>query len=382
MITIGSNFRQISFKITFFLTFSVFINVDCNNAKTDILRQTKFPSCKACRVFVNSFITEIENTAKGKFEGGDAAWEEEKLGSYSKSEVRLVEIQENVCLNIVEGQNQCYSLNEEHDLLIEEWWFTKQDDEPDLFKYLCIDTLKQCCPNFHYGLDCLPCIGYPDKICNNNGKCKGAGTRKGNGKCSCDEGYDGENCDVCSKTYYESYRGDSKLLCSKCHISCNDSCTKAGSIGCDHCANGWIKDPEKGCLDLNECADDKPVCKQSQFCVNTDGSYKCLECDRACMGCTGDGPDMCIKCTKGYVKVSNLCLDSKKEKIKMHVYLTRYLTYIGLCIATCVILHRNVMLAAIIGLCVAVYISVSEYILRTPATPDMMDFVKSIQLNN
>jgi hypothetical protein len=31
----------------------------------------------------------MERTARGKFEGGDAAWEEERLGSYSRSEVRL-----------------------------------------------------------------------------------------------------------------------------------------------------------------------------------------------------------------------------------------------------------------------------------------------------
>ena len=32
------------------------------------------------------------------------------------------------------------------------------------------------------------------QICSGNGKCKGDGTRKGNGKCACDSGYGGETC--------------------------------------------------------------------------------------------------------------------------------------------------------------------------------------------
>jgi hypothetical protein len=48
----------------------------------------------------------MERTARGKFEGGDAAWEEERLGSYSRSEVRLVEIQEKLCSGIERGKDQ------------------------------------------------------------------------------------------------------------------------------------------------------------------------------------------------------------------------------------------------------------------------------------
>ena len=32
------------------------------------------------------------------------------------------------------------------------------------------------------------------QICSGNGKCKGEGTRKGNGKCACDTGYGGDTC--------------------------------------------------------------------------------------------------------------------------------------------------------------------------------------------
>ena len=48
----------------------------------------------------------MARTARGKFEGGDADWEEKKLRSYSNSEVRLVEIQEKLCTDVKKGENQ------------------------------------------------------------------------------------------------------------------------------------------------------------------------------------------------------------------------------------------------------------------------------------
>lgn len=50
----------------------------------------------------------ITRTARGKFEGGDADWEEKKLRSYGNSEVRLVEIQEKLCSDVSRGQDQVY----------------------------------------------------------------------------------------------------------------------------------------------------------------------------------------------------------------------------------------------------------------------------------
>lgn len=173
----------------------------------------------------------MDKTSKGKFEGGDVSWEEEKLGSYSQSEVRLVETQELVCADVEEGKDQCYAFNEQYDSIIEDWWFNYQLKEENLFQFLCIDNIKICCPDLHYGPNCLPCLGYPDQVCSNNGKCKGSGTRKGNGKCSCDTEYDGEKCDQCASNYYESYRDNNKLLCSKCHVSCEGQCAKEGPTG-------------------------------------------------------------------------------------------------------------------------------------------------------
>lgn len=70
----------------------------------------------------------MEKTERGKHEGGDAAWEEQRLGSYKRSEVRLVDIQEGLCNDIVVGQDQCHALAETNEHLIEEWWFKEQED--------------------------------------------------------------------------------------------------------------------------------------------------------------------------------------------------------------------------------------------------------------
>lgn len=110
------------------------------------------------------------------------------------------------------------------------------------------------------------------------GVCKGNGTRKGNGKCSCDNGYAGETCNECADEYYESFRDETKLLCSLCHEACDTSgCTSAGPKGCRVCKTGWTMLPEEGgCTDIDECGNEKHTCTENQFCVNTQGSYSCL----------------------------------------------------------------------------------------------------------
>ena len=78
---------------------------------------------------------------------------------------------------------------------------------------------------------CTPCQGYPSKICNGNGDCSGEGTKYGTGECKCFDGYDGEDCSICAKNYYASYKDENKLLCSKCHPACDGECTGPGSNG-------------------------------------------------------------------------------------------------------------------------------------------------------
>lgn len=74
---------------------------------------------------------------------------------------------------------------------------------------------------------------------------------------------------------------------------------------------------------------------------------------------------MCKTCAEGYELRDGMCTDTSSEKRNQYVTFTRYLTYLGLCIATCIVLQSSTWLAALVGLAVAVYISVSEYWLNT-----------------
>jgi protein disulfide-isomerase len=139
-----------------------------------------------------------------------------------------------------------------------------------------------CCPKGHFGPECTACSLYPGGICNGNGKCTGDGTRTGDGACVCDRGYKGSLCDSCIGGYYESFRDAKNLMCSPCFIACKDTCSGPGPKGCTDCLPGWDPSDEYGCHDINECAEFTGACRTNEFCVNTEGSYSCLECDRAC----------------------------------------------------------------------------------------------------
>lgn len=120
-------------------------NFGTKDEKLKAQKQQRFPPCKSCTIFVESFkkvswrifkkkflsyqihFQGLEKTQRGKHGGGDADWEEKKLGSYKTSEVRLVEIQEQLCTDITRGEQQCQNLAEEHENEIETWW--KQQEE-------------------------------------------------------------------------------------------------------------------------------------------------------------------------------------------------------------------------------------------------------------
>jgi len=50
----------------------------------------------------------LKRTSRGKHEGGDAYWEENRLTNYADSEIRLVEIQESLCHEISAGKDQVF----------------------------------------------------------------------------------------------------------------------------------------------------------------------------------------------------------------------------------------------------------------------------------
>lgn len=322
------------------------------------------PPCQVCRILVNSFQKGFEATARGKHEGGNTGWEESRLGNYADSEIRLVEIQEKLCSDSTRAQTQCQALVEEYESVLEDWWFHKRRENPDLHEFLCINFLKVCCPDNHYGPDCKPCSNGTEKPCSGHGHCKGSGTRKGSGKCKCDEGYKGEHCEMCNVGYYTETMSEGKIECLKCDKSCRGHCREGGPRGCEVCQDGYQHIPDMGCVDINECLElEGDPCKGNSFCANTEGSYTCIECDKACNGCHGDGPDFCLECAKGFIKEKGVCIEKAVQDRTLHAELARYSTYLGLSIATCIIFRRNILVASVIGVLVATYIGLSEYTL-------------------
>jgi len=349
-------------------------------------KEASLPPCGACTNLVSSFEAGMERTKNFKTEGGDMAWEEKKKQSYSTSEVRLAEITEELCRDVGRGETQCHQQAGEWEEQLEQWWGQAPDSRGPLRQWLCVDHLKVCCPSDHFGPECQACsvLGLGGKVCGGNGKCKGSGTRKGNGKCSCTKEYSGERCDQCSGGHYQSFRDEAKLLCSPCHKACEGFCSGSGPKSCTKCRKGYDMNTEHGCLDVDECQQEAP-CDKNKFCVNTDGAHKCHSCDKGCSGCDGDGPDNCVECAEGYQRGKNdVCITDKAAGRIFTIDNTRYFTYAGLVIATCIIFHKNWLVASLVGGVVAVYISATEYYLANNTmngdlqpTPGTLDAIQA-----
>ncbi|OCT85886.1 protein disulfide isomerase CRELD1 [Xenopus laevis] len=265
---------------------------------------SKQQPCQTCQNLVNNVMKGIEKTAGLNFGGGNTAWEEKKLSKYEISETRLVEVTETACDKSDFDCNKMLEHNEEH---LETWWFKKQKEHPDLFQWLCMDTLRLCCPKGRFGSDCLSCPGGTEKPCSGYGECNGDGTRFGTGMCDCYPSYGGPVCMDCAVGYYEAARNESHLVCSECYRACS-KCFGPGEDQCVLCKKGWLLHDRK-CIDIDECGTEKDHCKSNQFCFNTEGSYECRECDKSCIGCMGSGPARCKKCNKGYYRDGVKCLD-------------------------------------------------------------------------
>lgn len=329
----------------------------------------KLPPCAACTNLVNSFEVGLERTKRGKFEGGDTAWEEKTQPRYATSEVRFVEITDELCKGVERGEAQCHSNHNEWEEKLEEWWRLDADTRVGLKEWLCVEKLQACCQPDHFGPTCTPCSlkGANGVVCSGNGKCKGSGTRKGNGKCSCDSGYTGEVCNTCNTGYYESFKDETKILCSECHKSCNGPCSGPGPKACAKCGDGYTMHTEHGCMDIDECVVSTP-CTKDKFCVNTDGRFRCVACDKSCNGCDSDGPDNCKECAEGYSENKDgVCISDVTQGRILNINNTRFFTYAGLVVATCIIFHKNWLIASVLGAVVASYISFTEYYIANNA---------------
>ncbi|XP_042310208.1 protein disulfide isomerase CRELD1 [Sceloporus undulatus] len=260
--------------------------------------------CQTCRDLASNFHKGLERTQRENFGGGNTAWEEEKLAKYANSETRLLEVLEAVCATSDFACHQLLEQSEEH---VERWWFHEQQQHPDFSQWLCMDALKLCCPPGTYGPDCHTCPGGAQKPCSGYGQCDGDGTRGGTGLCMCQTGYGGPFCSECGDGYYEAARNDSHLVCAECYRACG-RCSGPEDSSCLRCKRGWMLH-DRRCIDIDECGTDMAHCRSNQFCINTEGSYECRDCAKACIGCMGAGPSRCKKCNKGYQRDGVKCLD-------------------------------------------------------------------------
>lgn len=211
------------------------------------------------------------------FGGGDTSWEEKRGITYENSETRLLEALEDVC-----GKDfGCAQIIEDNEEEIEEYFFNiatknksskKERDsmfsdeqiyDSPLFKFLCLEKNKHCCPNnFTYGAKCSKCPGLIQKddtnkkyqVCNNFGSCTGAGDRKGSGKCKCDAGHVGKACEKCKPGYFKNEANEGK--CEKCDKSCFNNCSGPKDSDCledgkgiNQCKKGYVLEDGR-CIDV------------------------------------------------------------------------------------------------------------------------------------
>lgn len=311
--------------------------------------------CERCHLLVESFKYWLEKTSRGKFDGGDADWEEKKLTTYARSEVRLVEIEEGLCSELKKFKDQCYDFIEDAEQMLEIWWFDKDLSASELSTWLCVERLEHCCPESHYGPTCEPCLkDVNNNVCSGNGKCDGDGFRKGIGICLCKKGYSGKLCEQCDDNYFSS-----NGKCSACDRAC-DGCTGKGKDSCLACRSGWVLNDEGSCADVNECLEDD-ICKNNQFCVNIEGSYNCSECDRSCLSCIGPGASNCSSCSNDNELWNGICVD---ENVREHLIQSanqKVYLYVTFGIILFLIFRRSKTLASSLAVVVAVCIYILEY---------------------
>lgn len=203
-----------------------------------------------------------------------------QMDAYGQLEERvdLEKIKKAICKDIISDKDRenCRSFFYTNLDTIEKWKLHSQ--KVSFFDFVCIKELKFCCPRNSFGPRCTKC-----PQCGRNELCHGEGTRFGNGTCLCSEGHTGPKCSSCQRGYHAVIRkdeeptgraGDRLITCKPCHRSCQ-FCRNEGPLGCEVCRSGFTWIPTYGCSDIDECSQNKKICGENTFCVNTEGSYFC-----------------------------------------------------------------------------------------------------------
>ncbi|KAJ8400891.1 hypothetical protein AAFF_G00392450 [Aldrovandia affinis] len=160
---------------------------------------------------------------------------------------------------------------------------------------------KECCKGF-YGPDCKPCIGGFKTPCYDKGTCSDG--INGDGTCSCNHGFIGVACHICSgdtkhgENCDEGYKGDG----DSCTVF--NPCLKPNRGGCDPNAQCVYAGPANVSCACNEgWTGDGLVCAEINNCLleSRGGCHDNASCD-----VIGPGQSECT-CVAGYMGDGKVC---------------------------------------------------------------------------
>uniref|UniRef100_A0A3Q3FFP8 Stabilin 2 n=1 Tax=Labrus bergylta TaxID=56723 RepID=A0A3Q3FFP8_9LABR len=137
-----------------------------------------------------------------------------------------------------------------------------------------VSFLKPKCCHGYYGRDCLACPGGSSSPCSNRGKCDDS--HLGNGTCTCEVGFGGVACELCSEGFYGG-------RCKACNCSEHGSCDQGRTgTGVCFCEAGWTGER---CEIMDICSVWNGGCAKGASCSQVGEQVSCT-CPK---GHNGDG---------------------------------------------------------------------------------------------